>query len=162
MRELTAIAERWRLAIGDFAHLSSCTKIQEGADQKLFSEGSKYFFQEGAFSGASSSPIRFASLHMSWPKTVDGSWLEGLFSSTNPENHLKKPETHRGFEKGLVGGGCQPTAPKIQQKCPPELCSPTFLGGIEIRGPEKRPESMAWEGFACANPLCPPTPFRDL
>ena len=28
------------------------------------------------------------------------------------------------------------------------------------KGTEKRPESLAYEGFPRANPLCPPTPFR--
>ena len=26
----------------------------------------------------------------------------------------------------------------------------------------KRPEIYVWEGFPCANPLCPPTPFRNF
>ena len=67
----------------------------------------------------------------------------------------------RGFEKGLAGGGWRPGVPKIQQKCPPELRPATSSGGIG-KWAEKRPEFRAWEGFPCANPLCPPTPFRNF
>ena len=60
--------------------------------------------------------------------------------------------------RGLATNNTQNTA----KKCPSEWCSPTSRGGIGKRGPEKRPEFMVWEGFPCANPLCPPTPFRNF
>ena len=35
-----------------------------------------------------------------------------------------------------------------------------FIRGIGQRGQKKRPEFRVWEGFPCANPLCPPTPLE--
>ena len=43
-------------------------------------------------------------------------------------------------------------AHKVLQKCVPLL-----LRGHRKRGTEKRPESLAHEGFPRGNPLCPPT-----
>ena len=42
-----------------------------------------------------------------------------------PKSWRKQLENIRGLEKGLAGGGWRPTAPKIQQNCPPELFSCT-------------------------------------
>ena len=37
-----------------------------------------------------------------------------------------------------------------------------LIRGRRKKGAEEKAESMAWEGFPCANPLCPPTPFRNF
>ena len=44
-----------------------------------------------------------------------------------------------------MGGGWQPTAPKMHQNC-------VFLliRGPKKKGAEKRPESMVWKEFPCA------------
>ena len=68
----------------------------------------------------------------------------------------------RGFEKGLAGGGWQPRAPRTQQNWYPRILFFYSWGAHRKKGAEKRPESMACKGFPCANPLCPPTPFRNL
>ena len=39
---------------------------------------------------------------------------------------------------------------------------PFFLTWHRKNGTGKRPESLAFEGFPRANPLCPPTPFSKL
>ena len=41
----------------------------------------------------------------------------------------------------------------------PDLCPPFHRGRTAKKSAEKRPESVAWEGFPRANPLRPPTPF---
>ena len=43
------------------------------------------------------------------------------------------------------------------------FCQNSFSeGGIRKKGTEKRPQSLVFEGFLRANPLCPPTPFRNF
>ena len=67
-----------------------------------------------------------------------------------------------GFEKGWAGGGWRQTNPQKSPKSPPEMCPHSPLRGHRKKGTEKRPESLAFEGFLRANPLCPPTPFRNF
>ena len=57
--------------------------------------------------------------------------------------------------RGLATDGTQNTAKNVPQNCV------LLLRGIGKRG-EKRPQFMVWEGFLCANPLRPPTPFRNF
>ena len=51
----------------------------------------------------------------------------------------------------------QKRAPRVLQK----MC-PLLLRGHRKKGTEKRPASLAHEGFPRASPLCPPTPFSKL
>ena len=60
----------------------------------------------------------------------------------------------RGFDKELVGGGWRPTARKIQQNSPPEMCSPTHRGGIGKRVQKKGPNLWYGKDFLA--------PFRNL
>ena len=62
----------------------------------------------------------------------------------------------RGFEKGLAGGGWRLKHPQKNEKIP-QKCISLLLRGHRKRGTEKRPQSLVWEGFLLANPLCPPT-----
>ena len=66
-----------------------------------------------------------------------------------------------GFEKGLAGGGWRQTNPK---KIPKSFqkCVPILLRRHRKKGTEKRRKSLAFEGLLRANPLCPPTPFRNF
>ena len=69
---------------------------------------------------------------------------------------LGKAPFSRRFRKGVGGTGLPPKrAQTVLQKCVPIL-----LRGHRKKGTEKRPECLAFEGFPCANPLCPPTPFE--
>ena len=68
----------------------------------------------------------------------------------------------RGFEKGLAGGGWRLTTPKNTAKKFSRNVFPLLLRGHRRKGAEKRPHSLAKEGFVRANPLCPPTPFRNF
>ena len=70
------------------------------------------------------------------------------------------PTNLRDFEKGLAGGDWRPTVPTMQQKMLPQNCVLLLIRGHGRKGAEKRPQFMVWEGFPCANPLCPPTPFE--
>ena len=63
------------------------------------------------------------------------------------------------FKKGLAGGGWRPTAPKKTAKIVPQNCVLLLIRGHRKKGTGKRPQSMVWEGFPCANPFCPPSPF---
>ena len=67
----------------------------------------------------------------------------------------------RGFEKGWREGVGDKQTPKKSPKSSPEMCPPSPKGHRE-KGTEKRPESLTNEGFPHANPLCPPTPFRNF
>ena len=66
----------------------SCTKIQDGADQKLFWRGPKEL-RESAFSGTFSSPIRFAPPHITaqfffrGDKAININTMGGTVSRTN-------------------------------------------------------------------------------
>ena len=43
-----------------------------------------------------------------------------------------------------------------------QKCVPILLRGHRKKGTEKKPKSLAFEGFLRANPFCPPTPFRNF
>ena len=64
--------------------------------------------------------------------------------------------SNRGWREGV---GDKRT-PKKNPKSSPEMCPPSR--GHREKGIEKRPESLAFKGFRHANPLCPPTPFRNF
>ena len=104
----------------------------------------------------------------------DGCWLQStehqkslkLGKSSPPKVGPRPPSFQtpkfRGFEKGLAGGGWRLAGTKIQQKIVLQKCVPLLIGGDRKKGAEKRPESVAWEGFPRAHPLSPPTPFRNF
>ena len=71
-------------------------------------------------------------------------------------------ECIRGFEKGLAGGGWRQTNPPKEAKNILQKCVPLLPRGHRKKGTEKRPESLVFQGFPRANPLCPPTPFRNF
>ena len=52
--------------------------------------------------------------------------------------------------------------PRKEPKNVLQKCVPVLLRGHRKRGTEKRPKSLAFEGFLRANPLCPLTPFRNF
>ena len=60
------------------------------------------------------------------------------------------------FREGVGGRGWRPAGAKIQQNVP-RSCVPLLITGDRKKDAEKRPESVAWEGFPRANPLHPPT-----
>ena len=64
------------------------------------------------------------------PEVERGGESEGKrVGGKGPKSTLEKcSDFVRGFEKGLAGGGWRPTAPKMQQKLSPELCSCTSEG----------------------------------
>ena len=69
----------------------------------------------------------------------------------------------RGFEKGLADRwGLATNSAQNAAKNVPQNCVLLIRRGHRKKGSEKRPESMVWDGFPCANSLCPPTPFRNL
>ena len=68
----------------------------------------------------------------------------------------------RRFRKEVGGRGLRQTAPKDSKKWPPRIVFFSSYKRHRKRGAEKRSESMVWKEFPCANPLCPPTPFRNL
>ena len=82
---------------------------------------------------------------------------------SSPASDLKSNHhDFQRFQKGVGGRGLATNrppkrSPKVLQKCVPIL-----LRGHRKKGTEKRPESLANEGFPRANPLCPPTPFRNF
>ena len=63
----------------------------------------------------------------------------------------------RGWREGV---GDKQT-PKTSQKSSPEMC-PLLLRRHRQKGTEKRPESLAYEGFPHANPLLSANPFSKL
>ena len=80
--------------------------------------------------------------------TLEDTWgLKGLRDSCS-RSGLQSKVSKRGWREG-VGDKQTLTkkAKKTLQKCLHR---------------EKRPESLAFQGFRRANPLCPPTPFRNF
>ena len=74
-----------------------------------------------------------------------------------PETQKNKIRIFGGFGRGLATNKPLKRAQKVLQKCVPIL-----LRRHRKKGTEKRPKSLAFEGFLRANPLCPPTPFRNF
>ena len=66
------------------------------------------------------------------------------------------------FQKGVGGRGLATTKPPRRAQKVLQKCVPLLLRGALEKGYRKRPESLAHEEFPRANPLCPPTPFRNL
>ena len=69
---------------------------------------------------------------------------------------------NQGFRKGVGGRGLATNSAQNTAKILPWKCVLLLIRGRRKKAAEKGPESMVWEGFPCANPLCPPTPFRNL
>ena len=99
-----------------------------------------------------------------WAQKQSGAEEKTSSKLSSPQRRLGPPPPPlcRRFRKG-VGGRGLPTnkppkkSPKVLQKCVPIL-----LRGLRKKGTEKRPKSLGFEGFLRANPLCPPTPFRNF
>ena len=72
------------------------------------------------------------------------------------------PEFCRRFRKGVGGKGLATNKPPKRAQTILQKCVPLLLMGHRKKGTEKRPKSLAYEGFPHANPLCPPTPFRNF
>ena len=66
------------------------------------------------------------------------------------------------FRKGVGGRGLAINKPPKRAQKVPQKCVPLLLRGHRKKGAEKRPESLVFEGRLRANPLCPPTPFRNF
>ena len=66
------------------------------------------------------------------------------------------------FRKGVGGRGLATNSAQNAAENVPQNCVFLLIRGHRQKGAAKRLESMAREGFPCTNPLCPPTPFRDL
>ena len=78
-----------------------------------------------------------------------------LVLSPHPNLEYFCVEIVRGFEKGLASHSTQNTTKNISQS------SVLLLISMQRKKrTEKRLEFMVWEGFPCANPLCPPTPSQ--
>ena len=69
----------------------------------------------------------------------------------------------QSFPKGGVGGrGLATHSAQNTAKILPQNCVLLLTRGHRKKGAEKGLESVVWERFPCANPFCPPTPFRNL
>ena len=68
----------------------------------------------------------------------------------------------RRFRKGVGGRGLATNKPPKRATKVRQTCVPILLRGHRKKGTEKRPEFLAFEEFPRANPLCPPTPFRNF
>ena len=85
-----------------------------------------------------------------------------LHPPSSPELVFFADCQNQRFRKGVGGRGLATNkAPKRAQKAL-QKCVPILLRGHRKKGTEKRPKSLAFEGFLRANPLCPPTPFRNF
>ena len=74
----------------------------------------------------------------------------------------KKGSFVQRFRKGVGGRGLATNrAQNVVQNSSPELCHPSSSGHRK-KGTEKTSESLASEESLGANPLCPPTPFRNF
>ena len=62
------------------------------------------------------------------------------------------------FRKGVGGRGLATNSTQNTANILPQNCVLLLIRGHRERGADKGPESTVWEGFPCANPLCPPTP----
>ena len=60
------------------------------------------------------------------------------------------------FRKGVGGRGLATNKPPNRAQKVLQKCVPILLRGHRKKGTEKRPKSLAFEGFLRANPLCPP------
>ena len=69
---------------------------------------------------------------------------------------------NRRFRKGVGGRGLATNKPSKKSTKVLQKCVPILLRGHRKKGTEKRPKSLGFEGFLRANPLCPPTPFRNF
>ena len=120
----------------------------------------KHFFGTSLLRGFSTS---FVTLR----PTIGINWKDTGFRNFRPPPNPRKRKVdyaphNRRFRKGVGGRGLATNknpkkSPKVLQKCVPIL-----LRGHRKKGTEKRPESLGFEGFLRANPLCPPTPFRNF
>ena len=93
------------------------------------------------------------------PSFVDVAFVWQYFPRSFTGPHCR---AFRGFEKGLAGGGWRQTNPPKRAQKVLQKFVPLLLKGHRRKGTEKRPESLAFKGFPRANPLCPPTPFRNF
>ena len=66
------------------------------------------------------------------------------------------------FRKGVGGRGLATNKPPTRAQKVLQKYVPLLLRGHRKKVTEKRPESLAFEGFPRANPLCPPTLFRNF
>ena len=66
------------------------------------------------------------------------------------------------FRKGAGGRGLATNKPQKRAQNVLQKCVPLLLRGHRKKGTENWPEFLAYEGFPRANPLGPPTPFRNL
>ena len=106
-------------------------------------------------------PSPFFSLSLPLPSSPSPS-LSVLEKKTRQKGSLFSAKEAPRFRKRVGGRGLATKrppkrAPKVLQKSVPIL-----LRGHRKKGTEKGPESLAFEGFLRANPLCPPTPFRNF
>ena len=69
---------------------------------------------------------------------------------------------YQRFRKGVGGRGLATSSVQNTAKMPPRIVSSYFIRGHRKKGGRKKPEFRVWEGFPCANPLCPPTPSRNF
>ena len=95
-------------------------------------------------------------------RTSSTSNTKGAAKTAATTTGSRKQTNVRGFEKGLAGGGCQLTNPQKQPNKALQKWVPLLLRWHRQKGTEKRPQSLACKGFPRANPLCPPTPFRNF
>ena len=71
-------------------------------------------------------------------------------------------EHFQRFRKGVGGKGLATDKPPKRAQKVLQKFVPLLLSGHRKKGTENRPKSLAFEGFLHANPLCPPTPFRNF
>ena len=79
-----------------------------------------------------------------------------------PKRRRRFSELFQRFRKGVGGRGLATNKPRKRAQKVLQKCVPILLRGHRKKGTEKRPKSLAFEGFLRANPLCPPTPFRNF
>ena len=93
--------------------------------------------------------------------TVSGS-TPTPWSGPFRDHGLRPWSQSQRFRKGVGGRGLATNKlPKRAQKVL-QKCVTILLSGRRKKGTEKRPKSLVFEGFLRANPLCPPTPFRNF
>ena len=88
-----------------------------------------------------------------------GKILPAIFPGLSRSFPREPPNSQR-FRRGVGGRGLATNKPPKRAQKVLQQCVPLLLRGHRKKGTEKRPESLAYEGFFRANPLCPPTPFR--
>ena len=89
-------------------------------------------------------------------------WPDLVPVACPPPSRTQMKSNIQRFRKGVGGRGLATNSAQNTAKHVSQNSVPLLIRGHRKKKTEKRLEFMVWEGFPCANPLCPPTPFRNF